>query len=146
MSVSTSTDDGNYLLSRMESVRASGYDHAGELHCEAKRLVDWKEYVRSKPLMSVAVASVIGFSLVRSTLGISSQTNQLPSRNMNVQESPTSSQSTWRSGAIALVSNVATTAIKHYLASLLQRRSTVGGFNDRFRNTGSQEQNIGSVG
>ena len=146
MSVSTSTDDGNYLLSRMESVRASGYDHAGELHGEAKRLVDWKEYVRSKPIMSVAVASLIGFSVVRSTLGKSSQTNQVPLGTINSLESSTPSQSTWKSGAIALVSNVATTAIKHYLASLLQRRSTEGGFNDRFRNTGSQEQNIGSVG
>lgn len=146
MSVSKCTDDGDELLSRMQAVRASGYDHAGELHGEARRLVDWKEYVRSKPIMSVAVASVIGFSMIRSTLGMSSQTNPLPSRNTNVLENSTSSQSSWKSGAIALVSNVATTALKHYFASLLQRRSTEGGFNDRFRNTGSKEQNIGSVG
>ena len=133
------------LLARMQMVRASGYNHAGELHGEAKRLVDWKEYVRSKPLMSIAVASLVGFSIVRSTLGTNSQVNPARASSNNTLENSLSGKSSWKSGAIALVSNVASTAVKHYLASLLQPRKTEGGFNDRFRKTDSKEQSIGSA-
>ncbi len=145
MNASKLTGDVDELLARMQSVRASGRYHAGELHGEANRLVDWKEYVRSKPLMSIAVASLVGFSVVRSTLGTNSpRSHPLPDKTA-VFENAKSSQSSWKSGAIALVANVASTAIKHYVASLLHPRKTEGGFNDRFRNSGSKEQSVGSA-
>ncbi len=144
MNASKQTGDVDELLARMQSVRASGHYHAGELHGEANRLVDWKEYVRSKPLMSIAVASLVGFSVVRSTLGTNSPANiPLPGRTTDFGNTKPN-QASWKSGAIALVANVASTAIKHYFASLLQPRKTEGGFNDRFRNTSSKEQSIGS--
>ena len=145
MNASKLSGDVDELLARMQSVRASGHYHAGELHGEANRLVDWKEYVRSKPLMSIAVASLVGFSIVRSTLGTNSSANNPPPGSPAVFENAKSSQSSWKSGAIALVANVASTAIKHYFASLLQSRKTEGGFHDRFRNTGSKEQSIESA-
>ena len=148
MDASKPESDVNELLARMQKVRASGYSHAGELHGEAKRLVDWKEYVRSKPLMSIAVASLVGFSIVRSTLGTNSHLNPaLASSITNLKNSTSrrSSSSSWKSGAIALVANVASIVMKHYLASLLQPRRPEGGFNDRFRNTGSNEQSIRSA-
>lgn len=145
MNASKLSGDVDELLARMQSVRASGHYHAGELHGEANRLVDWKEYVRSKPLMSIAVASLVGFSIVRSTLGTNSSANVPPPGRPAVFENAKSSQSSWKSGAIALVANVASTAIKHYFASLLQSRKTEGGFHDRFRNTGSKEQSIESA-
>ncbi|HUP78975.1 MAG TPA: hypothetical protein VM260_10500 [Pirellula sp.] len=139
--------DVNELLARMQKVRASGYNHAGELHGEAKRLVDWKEYVRSKPLLSVAVASLVGFSLVRSAVGTNSHATHARASSNNSLEnlnSSQSSQSSWKSGAMGFVSNLASIALKHYLTSFLQPRNTEGGFNDRFRNTGSKEASIGS--
>ncbi len=145
MDLSKPAVDGDDLLARMQRVRASGYSHAGELQGEAKRLVDWKEYVRSKPLMSIAVASLVGFSFVRSALGANSQVVPARASSHNALENSMSSQSSWKSGAITLVSNVALTAVKQYLSSLLQSRRTEGGFNDRFRNTGSKEQSIGSA-
>ena len=75
MNGTKSAGDVDELLARMQSVRACGYYHAEVLHGEAKRLVDWKEYVRAKPLMSIAVASLVGFSIVRSTLLANSQTS-----------------------------------------------------------------------
>lgn len=140
--------DVNGLLSRMQSVRACGYNHATELHDEAKRLVDWKEYVRSQPLISIAAASVIGFSVVRSTLGTNSQSNPpLPSSTTALENSKSSqsSQSSWKSGAFALVASVATTAAKYYLMTLLQPRRAKGGFNDRSYNADSKEQRIGAA-
>ncbi len=137
--------DVNELLSRMQSVRACGYNHATELHDEAKRLVDWKEYVRSQPLISIAAASLIGFSVVRSTLGTNSQSNPpLPSSTTALENSK-SSQSSWKSGAFALVASVATTAAKYYLMTLLQPRRAKGGFNDRSCNADSKEQSIGAA-
>ena len=137
--------DVDELLARMHRVRASGYNHAGELQGEAMRLVDWKEYVRSKPLMSIAVASLVGFSVVRSTLGTTSQVNPAFANGNNTLENSTPSRSSWKSAAIGLIANVASTAAKHYLASFLQPHKSEGGFNDRFRSAGSKEQSIGSA-
>ena len=151
MDAAKSAGDVDELLARMQSVRACGNYHAEELHVEAKRLVDWKEYVRSQPLISIAVASLVGFSIVRSTLGTNSQSNHpLPCSTTDLEDFKPgqprqSSQSSWKSGAIALVSSVATTAAKYYLVALLQPRRTEGGFNDRFRNTDSKEQSIGAA-
>ena len=145
MDTSNLESDVNDLLARMQKVRSSGYNHAGELHGEAKRLVDWKEYVRSKPLLSIAVASLVGFSIVRNTVGTNSHANPARASSNNSLENLKSSQTSWKSGAMGLVANVALTALKHYLASLLQPRNSEGSFNDRFRNTGSKEQSIGSA-
>ena len=154
MATSKPVSDVSELLARMQSVRACGNYHAEELHVEAKRLVDWKEYVRSQPLMSIAVASMVGFSIVRSALGTNSQSNPplpcstTPLENSNSSQSSQSiqpRQSNWKSGAIALIASVATTVAKYYLVTLLQPRRTEGGFNDRFRNTDSKEQSIGAA-
>ncbi len=146
MSAPTPTDEVDELIERMRAVRASGYDHAGALHGEAKRLVDWKEYVRSKPLVSIAVASLVGFSVVRGTFRSSSpspSSTSAPGTNSVLM--PTSSnQASWKSSVIALATNVATTAVKHYFTTLVQRGKTGGGFHDRFRNAGSKEETIGS--
>ncbi len=144
MSAPTPTEDVDELMERMRAVRASGYDHAGSLHVDAKRLVDWKEYVRSKPLVSIAVASLVGFGVVRSTFrGTSPPTSSSPEFYPAVTPS-SSNQATWKSSAISLATNVATTALKHYFTTLIQRGKTEGGFHDRFRNSGSQEERVGS--
>ena len=86
MDASKPESDVNELLARMQKVRASGYSHAGELHGEAKRLVDWKEYVRSRPLTSIAVASLVGFSIVRSAFAANAQTDHRPVRGNGCQQ------------------------------------------------------------
>lgn len=144
MSVPTPTEEVDELIERMRAVRASGYDHAGALHGEAKRLVDWKEYVRSKPLVSIAVASLVGFSVVRSTLRGSSPLTSSSLGFSPVTTPSSSNQVTWKNSVIALATNVATTALKHYFTTLIQRGKTEGGFHDRFRNSGSKEERVES--
>ena len=144
MSVPTPTEEVDDLIERMRAVRASGYDHAGALHGEAKRLVDWKEYVRSKPLVSIAVASLVGFSVVRSTLRSSSPLTSSSLGFSPVTTPSSSNQVTWKNSVISLATNVATTALKHYFTTLIQRGKTEGGFHDRFRNSGSKEERVGS--
>ena len=144
MSVPTPTEEVDDLIERMRAVRASGYDHAGALHGEAKRLVDWKEYVRSKPLVSIAVASLVGFSVVRSALRGSSPLTSSSLGFSPVTTPSSSNQVTWKNSVISLATNVATTALKHYFTTLIQRGKTEGGFHDRFRNSGSKEERVGS--
>lgn len=151
MEASKPFGDADELLARMQLVRESGYCHADELHSEARRLLDWREYVRSKPLMSIAVASLIGFRFVRGALRSSPRlqaaipVNAAILQDSKSSQSSQSSQSSWKSVAFALAANVASTAAKHYLVSLIQPRRSEGGFNDRFRNSGSKEQSIGSA-
>jgi hypothetical protein len=52
----------------MRMVRMSGNAHAIDLQGKAKRLVDWKEYVKAKPILSVASVSLLGFGLVRNLM------------------------------------------------------------------------------
>lgn len=140
--------DVNELLARMQRVRACGYYHAEELHSEAKRLVDWKEYVRSKPLMSIAVASLVGFSIVRSTFGAKTQTMlQLPSRNTVLENSRSceSGQSNWKNGATTLITSIASTAAKYFVMTLLQPQKTDRGSNDRFQKASSEDQSMGAA-
>ncbi len=146
MSVPTPTDEVDEIMERMRAVRASGHDHAGALHGEAKRLVDWKEYVRSKPLISIAVATLVGFSVMRSTFGASSpSTTTSPSTGFQPLVTPSSSNhATWKSSVISMATNLATTALKNYFSTLLQRGKSEGGFHDRFRNSGSKEERVGS--
>lgn len=137
------TDKVDELIEQMRAVRASGHDHAGALHGEAKRLVDWKEYVRSKPLVSIAVASLVGFSFVRGAFRGSSPSSSASKINSVVMRS-SPNQVSWKSSVIALATNVATTALKHYFTTLIQRGKAEGGSNDRFRNSGSKEERVGS--
>jgi hypothetical protein len=145
MSAPTLPEEVDELIERMRAVRASGYDHAGALHGKAKRLVDWKEYVRSKPLVSVAVASLVGFSVVRGTFRGSSPSTSSSASGLHPAVTPSSSnQATWKRSVISLATNVATTALRHYFSTLIQRGKMEGGFHDRFRDAGSKEERVGS--
>lgn len=56
-------DDGNQLVSRMRDIRHVSRIHVADLQDEAQRLGDWREYVRARPLLSVAAAAAVGFVL-----------------------------------------------------------------------------------
>ncbi len=53
------------IVSRMEAVRRYGRFHAIELREDAKKVIDWREHVRSKPLIAASLASTAGFLLFR---------------------------------------------------------------------------------
>lgn len=121
------------IIERMRSVRMSGHDHVVELQGEAKRLVDWKEYVRAKPILSVAAASLVGFGVIRNALFVVSK----PPTSMLAMGAPLvdnkSIRSTIGSSIATLATSIVSNAVKTYIANMLQRGIATGEINDRFQ-------------
>ena len=136
---SNAEDDVQMIVERMRSVRASGYEHAGELQGEAMRLVDWKEYVRAKPLVSIAAASLVGFTLVRGTIGTLTGAIEPVSAATRPPSANRSMKSTLASGALTLATSIASSAIKNYFAKLSERTNLEGGSHDRFRHVNAED-------
>ena len=131
--------DTDQIVERMRMVRMSGNAHAIDLQGKAKRLVDWKEYVKAKPILSVASVSLLGFGLVRNLMlaapkpSPSSPTRQ-PTR------SDTSPLKTTLSSSVAnLAITVVTNAVKAYVANLMQNGTTKGNLHDRFHQESSKD-------
>ena len=52
------------IIQRMSEVRDSGQASVRNIQHEAKRLVDWKEHVKARPLTAVSLCSLAGFLFV----------------------------------------------------------------------------------
>lgn len=122
--------DVEAIIERMRYVRSAGHSHASELQGEAQRLVDWKEYVLAKPLVSIAAASVFGFAIVRSTIRAISSTTPIsydakirPAKESSVVANVTN-------GAMALGASIVSSALKSYFANLVQRSLVERGSSD----------------
>ena len=113
--------DVEQIIERMRSVRMSGHDHVVELQGEAKRLVDWKEYVRAKPILSVAVASLVGFGVVRNTLFVVSE----PPPSLLAMGAPPvdnkSIRSTIGSSIATLATSIVSNAVRTYIAKCFKK-------------------------
>lgn len=59
------------LIARMNAIRNSSERHVVRMHAEAERLVDWREHVRSQPMVAVGVAAAAGFFLLYRSRGSS---------------------------------------------------------------------------
>ena len=140
--ITSSDSDVEALVERMRMVRATGYDHASELHGEAKRLVDWTEYVRAKPFVSIAVASLLGFSIVRSAMRVVCEPSSPVLAAKSSPNATRSIRSTLASGLVTLATSIASSAIKNYFATHAQRRIREEGSDDRFRNFNSKDQQV----
>lgn len=137
-----SQTDVEALIERMSLVRSNGYDHAIELQGEASRLIDWTEYVRAKPLASVAVASLLGFGIVRSTMRMVSEPSAPISTDRSFPVATKRMNSSLLSGFGALATSIATAAVKNYFTTLVQRNTSEESSDDRFRKFRSKEQNV----
>jgi hypothetical protein len=136
------TEDANSIMDRMRSVRSSGRSHAYELQGEAHRLVDWKEYVLTKPLVSLAVTSVLGFAIARSTMRAITkpQATFPPISGDTINNS--AARASFASGALALGTAIASSAIKSYFANLIQRSISERDSSDRLHKFNSRINDI----
>ena len=127
--------EAEQIVERMCSVRNAGYDHVVALQGEAKRLIDWKEYARAKPILFVAAASLLGFSIVRKTTQVVFK-SPLPTTVVgDSTNDPKSFRSTLTSSVVTLATSMATNAIKSCIVNMMQRVNSEGSSNDRFRNS-----------
>ena len=131
--------EAEQIVERMRSVRAEGYDHVVALQSEAKRLVDWKEYARAKPILFVAAASLLGFGLVRKTAQVVLKPDSRTLIGENSLNDPRSFRSTLTSSMATLATSMVSNAIKSYIANMMQRANSEGNSNDRLRNNGSKD-------
>lgn len=121
MNLKKSTSKTDAIVERMRQIRSSGLEDAVQLHEDAKRLVDWKSYVRTKPFLSIAVAALIGFAAFRKGV-VAGQTKSTGGASL---PQPTYARlhipNAWRSRAIAVVSQFVAGTLKKYLLNLVQR-------------------------
>ncbi len=137
--ISESELDRDRIIERMQSVRVAGENHLEELQGEAKRLVDWKEYVRSKPFLCVAAATLFGFGLVRKTVHVIAKPYPSHVASMDRTKDTKSFRSSVTSTVATLAVSIASNAIKKYIATLIQRGNSEGESNDRLRYIKSRE-------
>ena len=132
-SCGSDADDIELLIERMNTVRSAGYSHAEQLQGEAKRLVDWREYVLAKPISSVAFASILGFVITRSTMNSTPRpiSNPLPLEKSELVNA--SVPASFAGGVIGLATSIASSAIKSYVANWVQARILERSSHDRLR-------------
>jgi hypothetical protein len=131
--------DTSQIIERMRLVRRSGKDHAIDLQGEAKRLVDWKEYVKAKPILSVACASLLGFGLVRNLMLAASKPSPSSSTKQSTRSDPSPFKTTLSSSVANLASTIVTNAVKTYVASLMQNGPAKGNSHDQFQHESSKD-------
>lgn len=116
------------LVERMNAIRNSSERHVVRMHAEAERLVDWREHVRSQPLVAVGVAAAAGFFLMYRTRGsnapavrkqFASQEASGASREAN-RADETVARSSLASGAMAFVGTMAGNMLKQYAANYIK--------------------------
>tara|TARA_R110002095_G_scaffold196511_1_gene175409 strand:- start:2 stop:376 length:375 start_codon:yes stop_codon:yes gene_type:complete len=105
----------DWLVARMNAIRNEGEVHVSELHDEADRLTDWREYVRANPLASFAIASAVGYSVVSSVSGRGSASKVSRKPSSEAVPADTVASMGITSGLMALAGSLASTAVRQYL-------------------------------
>ena len=131
--------NADQIIERMRMVRMSGNAHAIDLQGKAKRLVDWKEYVKAKPILSVASVSLLGFGLVRSLTLAASKPSPSSSTNQPIRSGTSPLKTTLSSSVANLAITFVTNAVKAYVANLMQNGITKGNLHDRFQQESSKD-------
>lgn len=140
MSVS---EDGSELIRRMNAIRNASETHVADLHQEAQRLGDWREYVRAHPLLAFAAATMVGFSLTHRSLR--------PQPAASVSDAPSASAASTRAtatappasltaGAMAMVGSLASVALRTYATNYI-RKAFEGTSHDRSTTRHSDKPN-----
>ena len=131
--------DTDQIIERMRTVRMSGKAHATDLQRKAKRLVDWKEYVKAKPILSVASVSLLGFGLVRNLMVAASKPSPSSPTRQPARSDASPLKTTLSSSVANLAITVVTNAVKTYVANLMQHGTGKGNSHDRFQQESSKD-------
>lgn len=125
--------DGDDLVGMMNQIRNDSEQDVVRLHQQARRMVNWREYVRSRPVVAVGVTMVAGYVLLhrssrkRSKRSRHSDQPRVVEQPQVVDSKAKVARTSIASGAMALLGSLASQGIKYY--ALKQLRSSMG-FND----------------
>ena len=117
-------DDVDGLSQRMDRIRGASRIHVADMQTEAGRLVDWREHVRAKPLVAVAAAVLVGFSLVSRKLKPDTPPLQSPDLC-----SSTTQRSSLASSVFSVAGSMAGNMIRNYVTSYV-REKLIGELHD----------------
>ncbi len=111
------------LIERMNAIRNASERHVVRMHAEAERLVDWREHVRSQPLLAVGVAAAAGFFLMYRSRGKTAPqpSPQAASPNADTAQE-TATRSSIASGAMAFVGTMAGNMLKQYATNYVKAK------------------------
>ncbi len=127
------------LIDRMNAIRNASERHVVRMHAEAERLVDWREHVRSQPLLAVGVATAAGFFLMYRSR---SKTAPQPSPQAAAPKSDTAQETATRSsiasGTMAFVGTMAGNMLKQYATNYVKTK--LAGVVHHDRNTDEQSE------
>jgi hypothetical protein len=98
----------------MNAIRNVSESHVAGLRDEAQRLVDWREHVRAKPLLSFAVAAYLGYASMDKLAGGKKHVRR--TRQTDAQEDANANVATTSlaSGIMAFVGSMASMALREY--------------------------------
>ena len=128
-----SSGDVDSLLERMDNIRSANKTHVADLQLEAGRLVDWREHVRAKPLVSVAVAALVGFSIVNAR----SKSEARPIQSSDNRKS-TIKHASVASNALSIAGSMAGNMIRNYVTNYV--RNKLSGEQHDFKGTANRSE------
>lgn len=100
------------LRQKMARVRSKQPKRVAEMHAQAERLTDWREYVRSSPQASAAISAAAGFFVVRA---ITSKQDQSIAKSSE----PSRPRSSVSGMALAFMTPFVSAALKNVTARLV---------------------------
>lgn len=121
MSSSSTNVDEEVLVDRMNAIRNVSERHVAALHREAQRLVDWREHVRSAPIIAVTAASVVGYLAVSSVVGNKpSRTTVNTAAQSDGDALSQTAKTSIGAGVMAFVGSLASLAVKQYATNYIR--------------------------
>jgi hypothetical protein len=119
-----SENQGPDLQERMANIRAKRIHRVAELQNEAERLTDWREHVKSAPMVALAGSALLGFL----TMNAVKQPASKPSKafDSSVRQAGATDvfpPNYFKSSVIRIVSRIALTLGKNFLAQQIQNIS-----------------------
>ncbi len=125
------------LIERMRAIRNSSERHVAHMHLEAERLTDWREHVRSQPILAVAAAATLGFLAVQRSTHSAGQPAPVPASRQRMSVAGGErvvTQASVTSGVMAFAGSMASNLLKQYVSGLV-RKQLLGAQHDRDRQT-----------
>lgn len=113
-------EDKRQIVDRMNAIRNVGEQGVREMHHEAMRMTDWREYVRAHPVAAVAAAATLGYTI----FGQASTAVRQDKPAADSDRSPSPVSTTLASGAMAFLGSMASQAAKHYVSGYVRNQLT----------------------
>lgn len=137
--MSFNDDRRNEIIRQMRELRESGTKEVFQLHVQAERATDWREYVRSQPMLFGIAASVVGFSAVRSVANTGA--SHVPASATEVGVTARGKSASM--GLLSLIGGLATTVVRQWVTDYVKAQIGVKA-NAPYQSTRSEQRSHAS--